>query len=121
MALKRWLCTLALIGPFGAVPALAAETTTAPGQRTTIYVQITDSHLIFFNGNTLPRGVIVTFEAINQGKQTHNFSIFGRSTPVLKPGTRAKLTVTLVKRGLFGYKCTINAHGKLFHGLFAVT
>jgi plastocyanin len=118
---KRWLCTLTMIGSLAGIPALAAEATTAPGARTTIYVQITDSEIIFFNGNTMPRGVIVTFDAINHGKKKHNFSIFGKTTPVLKPGTRAKFTVTLLTRGVYRYECTINAHGKFFHGLFAVT
>jgi hypothetical protein len=119
--LKRWFCTLISIGSLAGLPALAAEATTAPGVHTTIYVQITDSEIIFFNGNTLPRGVIVTFETINHGKKKHNFSIFGKSTPVLRPGTRAKFTVNLLKRGVYPYKCTVNAHGRFFHGLFAVT
>jgi hypothetical protein len=101
--------------------ALAARTTTAPGEHALIYVRITDKGLTVFDGGTMPRGVIATFEAINDGKKSHNFIFLGKKTPVIKPGHRAKFTVHLLTRGNFPYKSTVNAPGKFFRGFFTVT
>jgi len=51
----------------------------------------------------------VTFKVTNKGKIAHDFSIGGKTTPTLKPGASAKLSVTL-KKGKAAYKCTIPGH-----------
>jgi hypothetical protein len=105
--------------PTGA--ALAARDTTAPGEHAVIFVRITDKGLTVFDGSTMPRGVVATFMAINDGKKPHNFLLLGKKTPVIKPGHRAKFTVTLLHRGNFPFKSTVNAKGKFFRGYFTVT
>lgn len=101
------------------VPTTAA--TTSPGQHALIYVRITDKGLTVYDNGTMVRGVIATFEAVNVGKKPHNFVLLGKKTPVIKPGHRARFTVTLLTRGNFPYKSTVNARGKFFRGFFTVT
>jgi hypothetical protein len=110
---------VAMAAPTGA--ALAAAKTTSPGQHAIIFVRITDKGLTVFDGSTMPRGVVATFMAINDGKKPHNFVLLGKRTPVIKPGHRAKFTVTLLHRGNFPFKSTVNANGKFFRGFFTVT
>ena len=70
--------------------------------------------------NTEARGVVVTFGVLNLGKKPHNFAIFGKKTPILKPRVgRAVLTVTLFTRGKFAYASTIDKGSKL-RGTFQV-
>jgi hypothetical protein len=106
------LCLFALV----AAPAAA---TTAPGQRTVIKVTLSDGGIrIQFQGQEA-RGVIATFQVVNDGHKPHSFSLFSHTTPVLKPGGKASFTVTLVHRGLFAYFSTVDRE-KAFRGDFVV-
>jgi alcohol dehydrogenase (cytochrome c) len=53
----------------------------------------------------------VTFVFTNIGHVQHDFSIDGKTTPLLQPGQTAKLTVTLTK-GRFPYLCTVPGHAE---------
>jgi glucose/arabinose dehydrogenase len=55
----------------------------------------------------------VRFTVVNRGSVTHDFSIGGRRTPLLKPGRSAILTVTFSRAGRFAYRCTISGHAAL--------
>jgi hypothetical protein len=101
--------------------ALAARTTTGPGQNVVILVELTDKGIIVGYQATMARGAIATFAAINDGKRPHDFALFGKRTPVLKPGARGKFTVSLLTRGNFPYESTVDRKNKAFHGLFTVT
>ena len=74
---------------------------------------------ISFDRTEEVRGVIVTFEAVNTGKKSHNFSFLGKKTPLLKPGGKASFTVGLPRRGAFAYGSTVDK-AKGFHGSFIV-
>ncbi len=51
----------------------------------------------------------VTFKVVNKGKIPHDFSIGGKTTPLLKAGKSATLTVTL-KKGNAAYVCKVPGH-----------
>jgi uncharacterized cupredoxin-like copper-binding protein len=52
----------------------------------------------------------VTFNVVNKGKLAHDFKIAGKKTKLLKPGRKAKLTVTLKKGKKYRYVCTVPGH-----------
>ena len=51
----------------------------------------------------------VTFKVTNKGKVSHDFSIGGKTTALLKPGKSTSLSVKL-KKGSVAYKCTVPGH-----------
>jgi hypothetical protein len=93
--------------------------TTGPGSRVDVYVHITDKNFITelltqsdYRGGqemylTAPtevvRGEVARFDILNVGKKDHNFSVFGKTTAMLKPGGKATILVPLVTRGQFPY------------------
>ena len=58
-----------------------------------------------------PAGAYV-FKFKNVGKVKHDFKIAGKKTPLLKPGGKATLRVTL-KKGKHKYICTFPGHAAL--------
>ncbi|MDQ2984892.1 MAG: cupredoxin domain-containing protein [Actinomycetota bacterium] len=67
-----------------------------------------------------PAGKYV-FKVVNKGKTKHDFKIGGKSTPLLKPGGKATLKVTL-KKGKKKYICTVSGHAALgMKGTFKAT
>jgi plastocyanin len=115
----RMLLVASVAGMSSSAVALAGSTTTGPGQHATFFVQITDTGIVVDNQAREARGTIVTFAAINEGKKPHNFTMLGKKTPILKAGGRAHFTVTLLTRGNFPYRSTVDK-GRFFHGLFTV-
>jgi uncharacterized cupredoxin-like copper-binding protein len=68
---------------------------------------------------TGPAGAYV-FKFKNVGKVKHDFKIAGKKTPLLKPGGKATLRVTL-KKGKYKYICTFPGHAALgMKGVFTV-
>ncbi|HYX76975.1 MAG TPA: PQQ-binding-like beta-propeller repeat protein [Gaiellaceae bacterium] len=62
----------------------------------------------------------VTFVFQNIGHVAHDFSIAGKTTPLIQPGQTATLTVTL-KKGSFPYLCTVPGHAEAgMKGVFTV-
>src|SRR5919201_605264 len=59
-----------------------------------------------------PHGIVV-FKVVNKGKLKHDFKIAGKKTPLLKPGGRATLRVTLRKGRKYTYICTVPGHATL--------
>jgi uncharacterized cupredoxin-like copper-binding protein len=51
----------------------------------------------------------VTFVFSNVGHVQHDFKIDGKVTPLISPGKKATLVVTL-KKGSFPYLCTVPGH-----------
>jgi hypothetical protein len=118
-SVRSGVLSLTLAVTLAASLGSGAGATTAPGQKTVIRVTLTDKGIaIQYNGQEA-RGVIVSFQAVNDGKKPHSFTLFGHKTPVLKPGKKASFTVTLVHRGLFPYRSTVDT-GKAFRGNFIV-
>jgi hypothetical protein len=67
----------------------------------------------------VPRGDLVTFNVYNRGKSLHNFAIFGKTTPALKPGKRGHLYFAVKSPGRFLYKSTLDK-SKAFQGYLTV-
>jgi glucose/arabinose dehydrogenase len=55
----------------------------------------------------------VRFTVVNRGAVGHDFSIGGKKTPLLQPGTSAVLLVTFTRAGSFAYRCTVAGHAAL--------
>ena len=123
--------TLALVSLPG---ALAASETTAPSYTLYIYVQLTDRGtklLIFARGNddgtpnlvpesSVLRGQVARFIVRNYGNKPHNFRIFGHTTPILKHGKKADITIAFISRGKFPYSSPTNAKVRAFSGFLTV-
>jgi hypothetical protein len=116
----RLIMVIGIAAVVGAAGAGAASQTTGPGQRVTIFVRLTDTGILVWDQGSMARGAIATFAAINDGKKPHDFELFGKKTPLLKPGGRGQFTVTLLTRGNFPYESTVDRQNKHFRGLFTV-
>ena len=63
----------------------------------------------------------VTFVFKNVGHLSHDFSIAGKTTPLVQPGKTAKLTVTFKKAARYSYLCTVDSHAAAgMKGVFTV-
>jgi uncharacterized cupredoxin-like copper-binding protein len=70
---------------------------------------------------TARRGLVV-FKVTNVGKISHDFSIKGRKTRLLKHGQSATLRVTFLRKGHYPYKCTVPGHAASgMKGVFTIT
>src|SRR4051812_31593491 len=127
------------------LPALsfAATRTTAPNNKVTVLVVIDDKgitvHSFVGLGNQglgqkgsenepaslqallgpIPRGDFLSFNVFNRGKKLHDFTIFGKKTPPIKPGRKAHLFAQAVRRGSFQYRSTLD-RSRSFRGYFTV-
>jgi uncharacterized cupredoxin-like copper-binding protein len=52
----------------------------------------------------------VTFVFRNIGHVSHDFKINGKKTPLIQPGTTARIAVTFKKKGKYPYLCTVLGH-----------
>jgi uncharacterized cupredoxin-like copper-binding protein len=92
-----------------AVPAFAHHSKAAV---TTVTVKAGKPSAFGFtlSTKTVSKGV-VTFKVTNAGVGlSHDFSISGRKTKMLKPGQSDTLRVTFLKSGKFPYVCTVPGH-----------
>jgi uncharacterized cupredoxin-like copper-binding protein len=58
---------------------------------------------------TAPSGIII-FKVTNGGALPHDFKIAGRKTRLISPGQSNTLRVTIAKKGLYPYLCTVTGH-----------
>lgn len=116
--------------------ALAATSaaTTNPSKKITLVVVVNDRGLVLSAFTQLgvapsitlnpltgpvPRGDYVSINVYNRGSKAHNFTIFGKKTPAVKPGGKAHLFVAATKRGKFLYRSTLD-QGRAFQGYLHV-
>jgi uncharacterized cupredoxin-like copper-binding protein len=108
-----------------AVVALAAVAVAVPlaaahSQATTTVTVTAKEYKFVLSKKSAPHGTVV-FKVVNKGKLKHDFKIAGKKTPLLKPGGKATLKVTL-KKGKYPYLCTVKFHAKFgMKGTFTVT
>jgi len=115
------LVALAAIG--AALSALTAMSSANPAkaQGTTTITVVAKEFSFTLSKKTVPVGTTVTFNVVNKGKISHDFSISGKKTKMLSPGQSAKLTVKFTKKGLVPFRCTLTGHaGAGMKGKFAV-
>jgi len=112
------LASLALAGLATGVMAASGGTTTS---RVVARVTVTASEFKFtLSRRSVPVGTVV-FTVVNRGKLSHDFKIAGKTTRVLRPGASATLRVTFVKKGRYGYLCTLPGHASAgMKGILAV-
>jgi uncharacterized cupredoxin-like copper-binding protein len=71
---------------------------------------------------SIPKPEAVTFVVKNVGHVLHDFKIDGKTTPLLQPGTTAKLTVSFTKKARYPYLCTVPGHAAAgMKGVFTVS
>jgi len=120
----------------------SAVRTTAPSNKVTVLVVIDDRgikvHSFVGLGNEqqgkdpgnepssmqallgpVPRGDFMSFNIFNRGKKTHDFTIFGKKTPPIKPGKSAHLFAQALTRGNFPYRSTLD-RSRAFRGYFTI-
>lgn len=93
--------------------ALGAGPSDAKQSTTSVQVVLHD-YRITLSRTTVPAGR-VDFEVVNRGRVQHDFALtsLGRGTPLLAPGQRASLTVTLARSGLYGFRSTPPGEARL--------
>jgi hypothetical protein len=115
--------------------SLARPTTTAPSANVVVLVLINDRKIAVFryqevltpdselvplrSYQPVPRGDHLTFNIFNRGKKPHDFVIFGKATPLIRPGHKAHLSVTATVRGNFRYGSRSDK-GKAFSGFLTI-
>jgi hypothetical protein len=103
--------------------AVSAHATTVPSKRVTVVVQITDRgmkltqfqamegtanpELVVLRG-PIARGNFVSFNVVNQSRKAHDFVFLGRRTKRIEPGQTGHLSVTVLARGRFAYRSTLD-------------
>ena len=120
---SRLLATALLAGCIAllaAIPALASSTKTVT---TAVNVTVNKSNDFKFvvSKTSVPHGT-VKFTFANNGQLPHDFKVCasnkggtatscaGKVTPMVTPGTKATLTVSLAKPGKYEYLCTVRGH-----------
>jgi uncharacterized cupredoxin-like copper-binding protein len=91
-----------------AVPALA-QPGSAKGTTVNVTAGRPSEFAFTLSKKTVPHGT-VTFSVTNSGALAHDFSIAGKKTPLISPGSTKKLTVTFAKAGSYPYLCTVTGH-----------
>ena len=90
-------------------PSAAAAPTPGQAAAAAATVNVAASEFKFtLSRQTVPHGTIV-FIVANNGKIAHDFSIDGKTTPLIAPGKRAAVSITLPS-GAFPYLCTVPGH-----------
>jgi len=103
----------------GLGPASAHAIHTA-ARATTIKVSTHNSRYVL-SAKTAPRGVVI-FKVTNPASQPHDFTIRGRTTPLLRTGQSATLRVTFLRKGRYPYKDTFDHHAQFgCRGVLTVT
>jgi hypothetical protein len=118
--------------------SFAAVKTTGPGSRVDVYVHMSDKAFIVelltqsdYKGgqemfitdpSEVMRGEVARFNVLNVSKKARTFSVFGKTTPTLKPGGKATILVPLLRRGTFPYisKGAKGSNAKVLKGVFQV-
>jgi len=86
----------------------AAHATHGAARATTITVSTHNSRYVL-SAKTAPRGVVI-FKVTNPASQPHDFTIKGRTTPLLTTGQSATLRVTFLRKGRYPYEDTFDHH-----------
>jgi quinohemoprotein ethanol dehydrogenase len=98
------------LGPVAPGKTSAAQGHAGEQQTSSRTIQVQGGEFFFrLSSQSAPHGK-VTFVFKNVGAIVHDFSINGKTTPLLQPGKSAKLTVTFPKAGKYGYLCTVTGH-----------
>jgi uncharacterized cupredoxin-like copper-binding protein len=97
----------------------SAHATHRTARATTITVSTHNSRYVL-SAKTARRGVVI-FKVTNPASERHDFSINGRTTPLLTTGQSATLRVTFHRKGRYSYKDTFDHHAQFgCRGVFTI-
>jgi len=127
---KRVILCLTVAG-FLAVPA-SSVATTLPNSSVIVDVLFTNQRTIvaYYQGETLgngtpgyqafvgtiARGSFLHFKIFNRSSKPHQFTAFGKTTPVIKPGKNAYFNKLAKVRGKFPYRDVLTKKPKAYPG-----
>jgi hypothetical protein len=98
----------------------SAHATHGAVRATTIKVSTHNSRYVL-SAKTAPRGIVI-FKVTNPASQPHDFSIKGRTTPLLRTGQSTILRVTFLRKGRYPYKDTFDHHAQFgCRGVLTIT
>jgi uncharacterized cupredoxin-like copper-binding protein len=99
----------------------APATTSAPSSSAAGTIQVKGGEFFFrLSTKSAAKPGKVTFVFKNIGHVAHDFKIHGKVTPLIQPGTTARLVVTF-KKGKYPYLCTVPGHAEAgMKGVFTV-
>jgi uncharacterized cupredoxin-like copper-binding protein len=101
-------------------PATARTHPQAQASATTIHVGEKEFS-ITLSAKSIAKPGKVTFVVKNNGREAHDFSINGKTTPLFQPGKTQKLGVSFKKKGKYRYLCTVPGHAAAgMRGVFTV-
>jgi uncharacterized cupredoxin-like copper-binding protein len=120
--MKRLLVVAAVAVGVLAPAAAQARTHATSHHQLLATVEVTASEFKFvLSTKTAKRGVVI-FKVTNVGKVSHDFSINGRTTPMLSHGQSNTLRVVFLRKGHYTYKCTVPGHAAAgMQGVFTIT
>jgi uncharacterized cupredoxin-like copper-binding protein len=94
-----------------ALVPLASARTDRQSSETATTLQVKGGEFFLrLSTKSIPKPAKVTFIFKNVGHVAHDFSIDGKTTPIIQPGATAKLLVTFKKTGTYPYLCTVPGH-----------
>jgi uncharacterized cupredoxin-like copper-binding protein len=105
-----------------ALVPLAAARTERQTSATATTIQVNGGEFFFrLSTKSTLKPAKVTFVFKNVGHVAHDFTINGKTTPLIQPGKTAKLLVTFKKTGKYPYLCTVPGHAAAgMKGVFTV-
>ena len=110
----------AVVTPAQAGLQRAARGTHSAARTTTIRVSTHNSRYVL-SAKSAPRGVVI-FKITNPASQPHDFSIYHRTSKLLRTGQSTTLRVTFRKKGHYVYKDTFDHHAQFgCRGGFKIT
>ena len=95
--------------PAGAHSSKAAKAGTAHIATVTVTAGKPTEFHFTLSPKTVKDGTVI-FKVTNKGALSHDFSISGRKTKLLSPGSSDTLRVLLRKKGNYAYLCTVTGH-----------
>jgi uncharacterized cupredoxin-like copper-binding protein len=115
-------CAVGGLAVVGAAVSATNHATTTP-RPVKITVKMTEFSFTFSKAS-VKAGTTVTFTVKNVGQVAHDlsFTTLHKTTPLLQPGSSAKLKVLFKKKGRYAYLCTVPRHAQQgMAGSFVVT
>jgi uncharacterized cupredoxin-like copper-binding protein len=98
------------LGSLALVPVASARTEQRSSETATTIQVKGGEFFLHLSTKLVPKLTKVMFVFKNIGHAAHDFSIDGKTTPIIQPGTTAKLVVTFKKAGKYPYLCTVPGH-----------
>jgi uncharacterized cupredoxin-like copper-binding protein len=107
--MRRYAIALLAVAAAGTVVAGSSFAGAEARTATTSVTVHMGEYYFNLSQNKAPVGTVV-FTVINDGTIQHDFSIAGKTTPLVNPGATAKLTVVFTHAGGNPYLCDVGEH-----------